>query len=90
MLELYQFESCPHCAKVRRKLSDLGLDWISRTVPVDRSERQRVEAISGQPLVPVLADPEHNMVVTEAEDICSYLDEVYGPRAESPSGEGQA
>jgi glutathione S-transferase len=90
MLELYQFEACPHCARVRRKLSELGLDWISREVPVDRSERQRVEAISGQPLVPVLADPDHNMVVTESEDICAYLDEIYGPRARSPKEQGQA
>ncbi len=79
MIELYQFESCPHCAKVRRKLSDLELDWISRTVPADRGRRERVRAISGQILVPVLADTEHNMVVTEADDICSYLDETYGP-----------
>jgi glutaredoxin 3 len=90
MLELYQFESCPHCTRVRRKLSELGLDWISRTISADRSERQRVEAISGQPLVPVLADPDHNMVVTEAEDIIAYLDEMYGPHAQSPKEQGQA
>jgi len=79
MLELYQFESCSYCAKVRRKLEELRLDWISRTIPVDRGERERVIAISGQPLVPVLADPDHNMVVTESDDICAYLDEMYGP-----------
>jgi len=89
MIELYQFESCPHCAKVRRKLDELGLDWISRTVSSDRSERERVEAISGQRLVPVLTDPEHNMVVTESEDICAYLDEIYGPGA-APSAASKA
>jgi len=81
MIELYQFESCPQCAKVRRKLSDLGLDWISRTIDSDRSERERVITVSGQPLVPVLVDADHNMVVTESDDICAYLDEVYGPGA---------
>ena len=78
MLELYQFESCPDCAKVRRKLHDLALDWIARDVPEDRSQRDRVTRVSGQLLVPVLLDPEHGMVVTEADDICAYLEETYG------------
>jgi glutathione S-transferase len=84
MLELYQFEACPHCAKVRRKLHELGLDWVCRDVPEDRSRRERVERISGQPLVPVLLDPEHGMIVTEADDICAYLEETYGARPASP------
>lgn len=86
MLELYQFEGCPHCAKVRRKLSELGLDWIARSVSADRSKRQRVEAVSGQPLVPVLVDPGQAMIVTESDDICAYLDETYGAGAAPPSG----
>lgn len=86
MLELFQFEECPHCAKVRRKLHELGLDWVSREVPEDRSKRDRVIRISGQPLVPVLLDPEHSMVVTEADDICAYLDETYGPGTATSPG----
>ena len=81
MLELYQIEACPHCAKVRRKLGDLGLDWIARSVPEDRSKREVVERITGQRLVPVLVDPQNAMVVTESDDICAYLEEVYGSEA---------
>ncbi len=80
MLELYQFEGCSACAAVRRKLTELGLDWISRTVHPSDQLRDRVVAVSGQPLVPVLVDPETRMVVTESEDICAYLDETYGPK----------
>jgi len=78
MLELYQFESCAPCAKVRRKLEELELDWVSRTVPPSPDRRQRVVAISMQPLVPVLVDPENKMIVTDSEDICAYLDETFG------------
>ena len=85
MLELYQYESCPLCAKVRRKLSDLELDWVSWTVSPDQSRRRRVIEASGQPIVPVLVDPENKMVVTEADDICAYLDETYGPGAQGSS-----
>lgn len=88
MLELYQFESCPFCAKVRRKLDEMGLDWIARTVPADGTKRQRVIEVSGQSLVPVLVDRERNMVVTESDDICAYLEETYASNASPrPSAE---
>ncbi|MFB6270942.1 MAG: glutaredoxin domain-containing protein, partial [Halobacterium sp.] len=28
MLELYQSEGCPHCKKVREKLSELGVSYV--------------------------------------------------------------
>lgn len=83
MLELYQYEGCGDCSRVRRKLTELGLDWISRTVPPGTSGRERVLGLTAQVEVPVLVDPDHRMIVTEAHDICAYLDEVYGS-----SGEG--
>lgn len=78
MLELYQYEGCGACSRVRRKLTELGLDWISRTVPPGRGRRELLVELTGQPEVPVLVDPDHRMVVTEAHDICDYLDETYG------------
>ncbi|HXI01759.1 MAG TPA: glutathione S-transferase N-terminal domain-containing protein, partial [Candidatus Saccharimonadales bacterium] len=81
MIELYQHEYCSGCSRVRRKLTDLGLDWISRTVDPDHRNRQKVIDLVGQPSVPVLVDVEHRMIVTEAHDICAYLDETYGPGA---------
>jgi glutaredoxin 3 len=80
MLELYQSESCGACSRVRRKLDQLGLDWITRTVSPYTNMRQRVVEITGQPLVPVLVDPDKKMVVTESLDICDYLDENYSGR----------
>jgi len=81
MLELYQFESCSPCARVRRKLEELELDWVSRIVPESTERRERVIAISGQPLVPVLVDVDHKMIVTDSDDICAYLEETYGSGA---------
>jgi glutathione S-transferase len=78
VIELYQHELCGACSRVRRKLTDLGLDWISRTVSPSISKRERVVELTGQPLVPVLVDPDNRMVVTESHDICAYLDEIYG------------
>ena len=77
MLELYQHEFCFACSRGRRKLTELGLDWVSRTVHPSTSKRDRVVKISGQPLVPVLVDLDSRMVVTESLDICAYLDENF-------------
>ena len=73
MLELYQFEGCPFCARVREELDALGLDYVVRTAPRPPAQRERVMAVSGQTQVPVLIDPARNRVVVESEDIVEYL-----------------
>lgn len=77
MLELYQFEGCPFCQRARQKLDELGLDYIIRTVPRDLNQRQRVIEISGQPLVPVLVDPENHKVIPDSARIIAYLEERF-------------
>ena len=78
MLELYQYEDCPFCARVRQALDALGLDYVVRTVPQAPSLRERVKAVSGQTQVPVLVDPAWGQVVIESEDIVDYLVSHYG------------
>ncbi|WEL19746.1 glutathione S-transferase N-terminal domain-containing protein [Candidatus Nanohalococcus occultus] len=75
MLEVYQFEGCPFCSKVRQKMTDLGIDFIARAV--DPQDRSRVEEVSGQTNVPVLVDPNKDTVMPESDDIVEYLDEHY-------------
>ncbi len=76
LLELYQFEGCPYCGKVRQKMTKLGLDFIARQV--DKKDRTRVEEVSGQANVPVLVDPNTDTVMPESSDIVEYLEEHYG------------
>ncbi|MBC5793412.1 MAG: glutathione S-transferase N-terminal domain-containing protein [Nanohaloarchaea archaeon] len=75
MLEVYQFEGCPFCSKVRQKMTDLGIDFIARAV--DPDDRSRVEEVSGQTNVPVLVDPNEDVVMPESDDIVEYLEEHY-------------
>jgi len=75
MLEVYQFEGCPFCGKVRQKMTELGLDFIARQV--DPNDRTRVENVSGQTNVPVLVDPNQEVVMPESDDIVNYLEEHY-------------
>ena len=81
-LVLYELEGCPYCAKVTRKLDELGLEYESRMVPRAHSERTEVEEVSGQTGVPVLVDEEHGVEgMPESDDIVAYLERTYGDGA---------
>ncbi|AZH24270.1 glutathione S-transferase N-terminal domain-containing protein [Haloplanus aerogenes] len=83
-LELYELPGCPYCAKVKNKLDELGLDYVSHEVPRSHSERTEVEEVSGQTGVPVLVDPDHDIEgMPESDDIVAYLERTYGARAEN-------
>jgi glutathione S-transferase len=78
-LELYELPGCPYCAKVKRKLDELGLEYESHTVPSSHAERDEVEAVSGQTGVPVLVDTDHGIEgMPESDDIVAYLEKTYG------------
>ena len=78
-LELYELTGCPYCAKVKRKLDELDLEYDSHEVPSSHRERDEVEAISGQTGVPVLVDHDNGIEgMPESDDIVEYLEETYG------------
>ncbi|MUV89712.1 glutaredoxin [Halapricum sp. CBA1109] len=77
-LELYELEGCPYCAKVTKKLDELGLEYESHMVPRSHSERTEVEEISGQTGVPVLVDEDNGIEgMAESDDIVAYLEKHY-------------
>ena len=51
---LYQAEWCPYCARVRKKMTDLLLDYKTVNVPHSHAERGEVKEVSGQTSIPVL------------------------------------
>ena len=75
MMTLYQFEGCPYCRMVRQKLSDLELTYVAVCVPQDRSRRQQVVEVSGQPSVTVLVDGD--VVLSDENDIIAHLERNY-------------
>jgi glutaredoxin len=81
-LELYELSGCPYCAKVKRKLDELGLEYESHMVPRSHSERTEVKDVSGQTGVPVLVDNDHGIEgMPESDDIVEYLEATYGSGA---------
>jgi glutathione S-transferase len=55
-ITLYQFETCPFCAKVRAKLDELELSYEKVNVASDRDDQQRKDLLekSGVATVPVI------------------------------------
>ena len=73
---LYQAEWCPYCARVRKKMTDLLLDYVTVNVPHSHAERDVVKRVSGQTSIPVLVDGD--VVLDDDDDIIPYLDKKYG------------
>ena len=60
---------------VRRKLDDLGLDYLTIEVPTPQHERIEVFNLSGQYTVPVLVDGE--VVLSDEDNIIDHLNQKY-------------
>lgn len=75
MLELWQAEWCPYSHRVRLRLTELRVDWLARTIPVDRAERDAMEEATGIRSIPTLVDG--GVVVHGADAILAHLDAHY-------------
>jgi glutathione S-transferase len=73
---LYQAEWCPYCVRVRKKMTDLLLDYTIINVPHSHAERDEVKAASGQTSIPVLVDGD--VVLDDDDTIIPYLEKKYG------------
>lgn len=78
-LELYGFEGCPYCRKVREAMSELDLEFIDRTCAKnDEVKRARAVELSGKAQFPLLVDPNTDTVLLESEAIIEHLHQHYG------------
>jgi len=78
MLELYDFEACPYCRKVREALCELDLDYLEHPVGKGSPRRKELERRGGKMQVPYLVDPNTDTELYESDDIIAYLNETYG------------
>jgi glutaredoxin 3 len=74
MYELWQTEWCPASRRVRQRLTELGIDYFTRQVPVAKDERGLLRERTGTDTIPVLVAPGHDPIVGEAE-ILAHLED---------------
>lgn len=73
MLELWQTEWCPSSRRVRERLTELGVDYLIRQVPVEKSDRAALRHATGTETIPALV--RSDAVVIGEDAILAYLDE---------------
>jgi len=54
MLELWQTEWCPASRRVRQRLTELGIDYFIRQVPVAKEQRHALRRAIGSETIPAL------------------------------------
>mmetsp|Transcript_7363 Transcript_7363/g.11691 ORF Transcript_7363/g.11691 Transcript_7363/m.11691 type:complete len:350 (-) Transcript_7363:130-1179(-) len=82
-LQMYEFEACPFCRKVREAVNILDLDVIFYPCPRGSEKfRQKAIELGGKSQFPYLVDPNTGVAMYESDDIIQYLFNNYG----GPSG----
>ena len=74
MLELWQTEWCPASRRIRARLTELGVDYVTRQVPVDKAERTALRQKTGSDTIPALVLADGTITIGE-EAIRGYLDD---------------
>jgi glutathione S-transferase len=82
MLELFQTEWCPASRRVRQRLTELGLDYVNRQVPVEREARTILREVIGSDTIPALR-LENRCAVVGEENILVYLGEQFAEPLEA-------
>jgi glutaredoxin 3 len=77
---LYQTDWCDYCARVRRVLADLALDYTIVNVPDDHAQRTLLKQIFGVTGVPSITDGDVK-IADDDDAIVAYLQSRYGKLA---------
>src|SRR6266487_6738714 len=89
MLELFQTEWCPASSRVRQRLTELGLDYLNRHVPVEREARTALRQATGSDTIPALRLENGSGVVGE-KNILVYLSERFAEPLEAEAHQQKA
>jgi glutaredoxin 3 len=82
VITLYQAEWCPHSHRIRQRLTELGLDFLARQVPVDPDDRTGLADATGQRSIPVLV-LDDGTVLSGEDEILPALDERFREPSEA-------
>jgi glutathione S-transferase len=83
MDEHYQAEWCPHSARVRQRLTELGVSFVARQVPAEPSDRDELKSRTGSEEIPALVLQDGTVINRDADAIIAFLDERFTDRADA-------
>ena len=88
-LELWAFEACPFCRRVRRALCTLSLPYVNHSCAQGGALRGAFQHKHGKTQFPYLEDPATHVGLFESEQIVAYLEERYGLEAQAVDEAGR-
>ncbi|MED6206728.1 hypothetical protein PIB30_029584 [Stylosanthes scabra] len=78
-IEIYEFEGCPFCRKVREIVAILDLDVLFYPCPRNGPNfRPKAAQLGGKQQFPYMVDPNTGVSMYESDDIIRYLVDKYG------------
>ncbi|CAN1277371.1 hypothetical protein LINPERPRIM_LOCUS16304 [Linum perenne] len=78
-IEIYEFESCPFCRKVREIVAVLDLDVLFYPCPRNGPNfRPKAIELGGKKQFPYMVDPNTGTAMYESDQIIKYLVDKYG------------
>ncbi|XVE96420.1 hypothetical protein REPUB_Repub02eG0220300 [Reevesia pubescens] len=78
-IEIYEFEGCPFCRKVREIVAVLDLDVLFYPCPKNGPNfRPKVAQMGGKQQFPYMVDPNTGVAMYESDEIIKYLVGKYG------------
>lgn len=75
MIQLFQAEWCPYSAKIRQRLTELGVDYVTRQVAPEREDRDAMREAVGDTSIPAVILDDGTVLAGETEEILARLDE---------------
>ncbi|MGB5324847.1 MAG: glutathione S-transferase N-terminal domain-containing protein [Pseudomonadales bacterium] len=74
-LQLFHFNACPYCLKVRIAMKYMGIDMLRKNIKENPEHRCELVECGGKKQVPCLRIQEHDGVnwLYESSDIIRYL-----------------
>jgi glutathione S-transferase len=76
MIELYQAEWCPFSSLVRERMTELGVPFVARPVPVRHPDREELRRVTGQEEIPAMV-LDDGTTLAGHETLLAYLDEHF-------------
>ncbi len=79
MIQVFQAEWCPYSAMLRERLTELGVDFVSRQVAPTPPERDALREATGQDRIPAVVLDDGEVLAGPTEDIIAGVEERFQP-----------
>ncbi|CBJ31539.1 Putative uncharacterized protein [Ectocarpus siliculosus] len=83
-IEIYEFEGCPFCRKVREAINIVDIDVVFYPCPQGGPTFRPKAKEMGTTAFPYMVDPNTKTSMPESDEIVKYLFETYGEGAKVP------